>query len=172
MTRIRTTPRNDADSPVEQRVDFGESAVPQPGGPEVDESDRALPEPTGAVVAERPFTLNGLAELRAIVGDHAARLGVPRDRAADLVLAVDEIACNSVQHGGGHGVFRLWPEPEWLVCEVRDRGVLPATRPGRARPGTDQISGRGLWLADKLCDLLEIRSTPTGTVIRARVRRG
>ncbi len=172
MTQFRTTPGSDADSPVEQRVDFGESAPPQTGEPEMNQADRALSEPTVSVVAERCFTLTGLAELRAVVGEHASRLGVPRDRAADFVLAVDEIACNSVKHGGGHGVLRLWPEPDWLVCEVRDRGIMPVLLPERPRPGTEQVSGRGLWLADELCDRLEIRSDSDGTVVRAGVRRG
>ncbi|HSO96309.1 MAG TPA: hypothetical protein VLV81_09740 [Acidimicrobiia bacterium] len=33
---------------------------------------------------------------------------------------------------------------------------------GRERPGTEQLSGRGLWVANQLCDLVQIRTLPTG----------
>jgi anti-sigma regulatory factor (Ser/Thr protein kinase) len=37
---------------------------------------------------------------------------------------------------------------------------------GRIRPGPDQSSGFGLWLANQLCDLVQVRSLPSGTVVR------
>jgi anti-sigma regulatory factor (Ser/Thr protein kinase) len=161
MARTRTYRRNAAGDPVENRVEFGELV----------DIDDELPEPPGDVIAERAFTVNGLAELRSVVGEHATRLGVAPDRTADFVLAVDELACNSVQHGGGHGDLRLWREEEWLVCEIKDKGILPANWSSPARPSVDQARGRGLWLAEELCDLVEIQSSSSGTVVRARVRR-
>ncbi len=128
--------------------------------------------PTRDVAAEQTFTLNGLAEVRAVVAEHAARLGLASDRTADFVLAVDEIACNSVQHGGGDGVLRLWPEQDRLVCEIRDRGVIDDQQLERDLPATDAVSGRGLWLAQQLCDELQITSTSSGTVVRAGIRFG
>ena len=40
------------------------------------------------------------------------------------MLAVDELAANSIRHGGGRGVVRLWTEDGALVCDVRDRGSI------------------------------------------------
>ena len=37
---------------------------------------------------------------------------------------------------------------------------------GRVHPATDRPSGRGLWLVNHLCDLVQIRSSPQGTVVR------
>jgi hypothetical protein len=39
---------------------------------------------------------------------------------------------------------------------------------GRVRPGTDACSGRGVWLVNQLCDLVQIRSAPGGSVVRVR----
>jgi signal transduction histidine kinase len=61
---------------------------------------------------------------RRFVADHAERAGLSRERIVDLVLALNEIATNTLRHGGGHGVLRIWNEDRRLVCEVRDRGSL------------------------------------------------
>jgi hypothetical protein len=39
---------------------------------------------------------------------------------AALVLAVDEVATNSLRHGGGRGTLRIWRDADAVVCEVRD----------------------------------------------------
>jgi hypothetical protein len=43
---------------------------------------------------------------------------------------------------------------------------------GRTPPSPDQRAGRGLWLANQLCDLVQIRSTEAGTVVRLHMRGG
>ncbi|HEY1450507.1 MAG TPA: ATP-binding protein, partial [Solirubrobacteraceae bacterium] len=88
----------------------------------------------------------------------------------DFVLAVNELATNSVQHGGGGGMLRVWQEPGALVCDVRDRGFIEDPLAGRRRPPIDQYGGRGLWLVNRLCDLVQIRSSPSGTVVRVHMR--
>jgi anti-sigma regulatory factor (Ser/Thr protein kinase) len=42
---------------------------------------------------------------------------------------------------------------------------------GRARPTFDQESGRGLWMVNQLCDLVQIRSSPADTVVRLHMGR-
>ena len=78
----------------------------------------------------------------------------------DLVLAVNELVTNSVQYGGGGGTLRIWTEPDALVCDVRDRGYIDDPLAGRIAPPLEQHGGRGLWLVNHLCDLVQIRSTP------------
>jgi anti-sigma regulatory factor (Ser/Thr protein kinase) len=90
----------------------------------------------------------------------------------DLVLAVDEMATNSVRHGGGHGLLRVWQEPDALICEVRDGGRIREPLVGRVRPTIGQVGGFGVWLANQVCDLVQIRSVASGTVIRLHMRRG
>lgn len=116
------------------------------------------------------FELSGLAELRELVASWASTLGFDDDKADDLVLAVHELAANSVRHGGGCGTFRMWSEDGSLVCEVGDRGWITDLSIGCKLPDPDQHGGRGLWLVRELCDEVELRSSKEGTVIRVRMR--
>ena len=56
-----------------------------------------------------------------------------------------------------------------LVCSVRDRGRIEDPLVGRERPRAEQASGRGLWIANQLCDLVQIRSGELGTEVRMRM---
>lgn len=125
-----------------------------------------LPEP-----ATRPTELSfdGLASLprvRGFVADLATTAGFDTIPAFELVAAVHEVAANSIRHGGGRGVLRAWQEPGTLLCEVRDRGYLDRPLAGRERPTTEGKYGRGLWLANQFCDLMQIRSSEHGTIVR------
>ena len=129
---------------------------------------RPLP-PPGGTPHRLAFGTGDLAAVRRLVRDPLlAELGVASG-ADDLVLCADEIAANSLLHGGGRGVLRLWREHEAVVCEVsrRRHHRRPAGRP--AAPSLDRVGGRGLWLANQLCDLVQLRSGAAGTVVRLHV---
>jgi anti-sigma regulatory factor (Ser/Thr protein kinase) len=111
------------------------------------------------------FDIDRLHQVRGFVARGAAAVLDAR-RAADFVLAVDEVATNSVRYGGGSGTLRIWDDGRALVCDVRDRGYLRDPMVGRVRPTPDQIGGRGLWIANQLCDLVQIRSGNSGTTVR------
>ena len=102
----------------------------------------------------------------------ATGAGLPGWRVQNAVRAVHEVAANSVRHGGGRGVLRIWRTEEAFVCEVRDRGQITDPLAGRRRPTDQATSGRGLWLANHLTDLLQIRSGPEGSAVRLVLRRG
>jgi hypothetical protein len=55
---------------------------------------------------------------------------------------------------------------------VQDRGHIREPLIGRTRPGLEQPTGRGLWVVNHLCDLVQIRSAPTGSVVRVHMRLG
>jgi anti-sigma regulatory factor (Ser/Thr protein kinase) len=112
------------------------------------------------------FTRDGLAQVRRRVENAAALVGLPADRTADLVLAASELAANSVLHGGGTGTMRVWRDGDRLVVEVEDRGWIGEQLVGRVRPLPTQQGGLGLWLANQLCDLVQIRSGANGTTVR------
>jgi anti-sigma regulatory factor (Ser/Thr protein kinase) len=131
-------------------------------------SEGALPAPSG-VADEIAFTIDLLSEVRRFVSAHAERAGLIGQRAADAILASNELATNSVRHGGGDGILRVWEEETALVCEVRDAGQITDPLAGRRRPTPEQTSGRGLWIVNQLCDTVQIRSSPAGTVIRTRI---
>jgi anti-sigma regulatory factor (Ser/Thr protein kinase) len=129
----------------------------------------ALPEPPRDRV-ELAFTFRGLGAVRSLVSARAERVGLGAETREDLVLAVNELVTNSVQYGGGGGTLRIWREHDELVCDVRDRGYIDDPLAGRIAPPLDQHGGRGLWLVNHLCDLVQIRSTPNGTIVRVRMR--
>jgi anti-sigma regulatory factor (Ser/Thr protein kinase) len=112
-----------------------------------------------------------LGTLRGAVATFADDALFPRDRIDDLVLAVDELATNSVCHGGGRGRLRMWSEGATLQCEVIDRGRFVEPLVGRVQPTPEQGKGRGLWLANQLCDLVQIRSSDVGSLVRLHMRR-
>ena len=87
-------------------------------------------------------------------------------RTADLVLAENELATNSVTHGAGSGTLTLWAEDHSVICDVFDSGHLADPLAGRRRPDARATGGRGLWLANQLSDLTQLRRTTTGTRIR------
>jgi anti-sigma regulatory factor (Ser/Thr protein kinase) len=126
--------------------------------------------PDGAPVLT--FGPGDIGEVRQFVFRHAERAGLGVDGAADLVLAADEIGTNSLRHGGGLGTVGVWSEGGEVVCEIRDRGRISELLAGRRRPSVEGNDGRGLWLANQLCDLVQIRATNTGGVVRLRVRTG
>jgi anti-sigma regulatory factor (Ser/Thr protein kinase) len=112
-----------------------------------------------------------LPAIRSLVGEHARAAGVSAARAGDLVLATHEVATNSIRHGGGEGVLRVWHERDTVVCEVSDGGRLDQPLAGRERPELDADGGWGLWLANQLCDLVQLRTLPSGSVVRLQLRR-
>src|ERR1700689_1324174 len=77
------------------------------------------------LVLDQRFDIDGLYQLRAAVAAHAAELGLPAELANDVVIAVHELASNSVRHGPGHGRLRVWAIEQALTCEVTDDGGAP-----------------------------------------------
>ena len=134
--------------------------------------DGPLPEPpvtSPAVVFDAGA--EPLPVLRRFVSRAAAHADLDAARAADLVLAVNELVTNSLHHGGGSGVLRAWRQGDALVCEVRDRGRIDEPLVGREHPRNDSLGGRGLWLVNQLCDLVQVRSSDDGTAVRVYMTR-
>jgi anti-sigma regulatory factor (Ser/Thr protein kinase) len=127
--------------------------------------DGPLPSPA-VEPAEMLFTREDLTLVRMFVGERAASEGVGPERRSDLVLAVNELATNSMRHGGGRGLLSVWRENGTLLCEVHDRGRITDPLAGRELPPDLRGGGRGLWLVNHLCDLVQVRSSEAGNVIR------
>jgi anti-sigma regulatory factor (Ser/Thr protein kinase) len=134
--------------------------------------DRPLP-PPAAGAASMAFGSGDLRRLRAFVAGHAERAGLGNESATGVVLAVSELASNSIRHGGGHGELRIWTEGHVLICEVSDGGHITSPLVGRLRPpAPDSAGGAGLWLANQLCDLVQISSSARGTTVRVHQAAG
>ncbi|MGH9079972.1 MAG: anti-sigma factor RsbA family regulatory protein [Acidimicrobiales bacterium] len=115
------------------------------------------------------FRDGDLSLLRHHVASVADRAGITPARKEDLVLATNEITTNSLRHGGGAGTLRSWTDGGSVVCEVRDDGVITDPLAGRRRPLMSDDGGRGLWLTNQLCDLVQIRVLDGGNVVRLHV---
>lgn len=124
-----------------------------------------LPEPP-AQATRVAFHGGDLGALRRRLRDVADGAGLDRPTRDSLVLAMHELAANSIVHAGGGGVLSFWREPDALVVEVRDRGRIDDALVGRGSLDLDAEDGRGIWMANQLCDLVQVRSGPDGTQVR------
>jgi anti-sigma regulatory factor (Ser/Thr protein kinase) len=126
------------------------------------------PAPRGAY-AELNFD-GDPAPVRRFVVAQATRLGLPIGRLDDLILAVNEVATNSIRHGAGSGQVRVWRDERYLLCEVFDAGQADERMFGVVPPNPDSEGGHGMWITRQLCDLVEIRAFPSGTTVRLYLR--
>ncbi|MFG2191696.1 ATP-binding protein [Streptomyces sp. NPDC048639] len=113
------------------------------------------------------FAAEDVPILRRRLTECAARAGLGEPRRSDFVLAVHEVACNAVEHGGGAGRLLLYRCDGTLHCRVSDHGpgfteeAIPPDPPGLC--GGE--GGRGLWLTQQLTDRLEIAAGAVGAVV-------
>jgi anti-sigma regulatory factor (Ser/Thr protein kinase) len=125
-----------------------------------------LPAPLGTTRRRRSYRSGDLPAVRSLVAQTATSWGLPADRVEELVLAASELATNSVRHGGGGGTVSLWRDFGGGVLEFSDAGHLDDPLAGRRPPTADPDGGRGLYLVNQLCDLVQLRSAATGTTVR------
>lgn len=127
-----------------------------------------LPDP-GTAPHTLLFGTGDLPAVRRFVAQQADDAGLDDETVAGAVAAVNEIVTNSLRHGGGGGSLRVWQE-NGFVCEIRDRGFIRDPLAGRRPPSDADETARGLWMANQLCDLVQVRSSDSGTVVRIHMR--
>lgn len=102
-----------------------------------------------------------LAPLRRTVGRWLREHGAGRQERYELVLAVGELCANAVDHAYGPGdatfVVRLEAQDGAITVTVRDQG--------RWRPPRGADRGRGLQLAERMSDDLDVRTGEGGTTV-------
>ncbi len=129
-----------------------------------------LPAPSGRVETVR-FTAQEIKGLRVTVRDYASAAGMDVNLIGSLVLSVSEIAANSVEHGAGHGMIKMWVSGREMVCEIADPGgALDDPLPGYIPPEPESPRGYGLWISRQLCDHVDLRAED-GT-LRVRLHMG
>jgi serine/threonine-protein kinase RsbW len=124
---------------------------------------------TGGAPLQMRFTGADLPRLRLRVGAAAAAAGLDENRCEELVLAVYELACNAIVHGGGGGSLLLSRVEGSVRCQVSDDGpgFVNTAPPGGADTAPP---GGGLWLARQLTDGIEIASGAVGAVVTLMVQ--
>jgi anti-sigma regulatory factor (Ser/Thr protein kinase) len=139
-----------------------------------DASFGSLPEPLRAWGDMLIF--RGPSDLRAVrqfVEGMASQAGLAPARVADLCLAVNEIATNTLRHTEEPGILSIWQDrdTDCLVCEISDSGQLTDRLIGRIPPARSDAHGRGLILVNLLCDLVELPTgRGNGTTMRLHMR--
>ena len=126
-------------------------------------------EPAPADAAGVTFTVQQLSEVRQFAAERAQAIGLEFGRIDDFVLAANELATNSLQHGEGSATVRIWRRDGAIACQVDNAGRIDQPLAGRRRPDPDQARGRGLWLVNQVCDLVQIRCGDSGSVARLQM---
>jgi hypothetical protein len=86
-----------------------------------------------------------------------------------LTHAIRRLAGESLARGARQATVRMWDRPDVLVCEVSDATVISDLLVGRRLP---QSSGEdAVWLANQVCDLVQVRSNESGTTIRLHMQK-
>lgn len=132
--------------------------------------DETLPKAPPSAL-ELTFTSDSIAVVREAVRTFAEGIELDRGSTDDAVLSAHELASNVVGHGSGSGTLRVWFENGSLVCEVCDRGRILDPLAGRRRPAAESLRGRGLWFVNQVSDLVQLRSSETGTSVRFHIRK-
>ncbi|WP_336207419.1 ATP-binding protein [Nonomuraea sp. LPB2021202275-12-8] len=120
----------------------------------------------------QPFTLQEVTTLRHAVARHASASGLAGARLEDFVLAVHESVVNAVEHGGGYGHLKLWTSGGMLRAETADHGsgIPHGYVNGHRLPSDMAFTGRGIYLIRRLCDGVDFRTGPGGTVVQITMR--
>ncbi len=130
--------------------------------------DSPLSEPPSRAARLR-YAAN-LRSIRDFVASHAAEAGLTSGRTADLVLAVSEVAANTLRHTRAGGILHVWRTRDSLICQLDDQGRITDPLAGRRPPSLSTLGGQGLWVVNQVCDLVELRSGPAGTSVRLHMR--
>jgi anti-sigma regulatory factor (Ser/Thr protein kinase) len=149
-----------------------DAAVPNSQYSALDTAPAAISVPLASVPAnaETVRYRTDLRPVRAMVTAACRRAGLSVMRATDMTLAVSELAANTLRHTAGGGVAQAWQRGGELLCQVSDTGHITDPLAGIRRPPPGEPGGQGLWLVNQVCDLVELRTGDTGTVIRLHLR--
>jgi anti-sigma regulatory factor (Ser/Thr protein kinase) len=127
---------------------------------------RSLPLPSPTNDAMYHTYRSDLSQVRALVLQQAREAGLTEGRANDLVLAVSEVAANTLRHTRSSGTLAIWHDADEVVCEIHDEGTITDPLTGSRKPPPDASGGHGLWLVRQVCDLVELTSDGNGTTVR------
>ncbi|OLT14450.1 hypothetical protein BJF78_18975 [Pseudonocardia sp. CNS-139] len=139
-------------------------------GPREVLSTRPAPAPVllGPPDVRLDFSAWQLHEVRRAVEAALRPADYGHERAEDIVLAVNEVATNAVEHGTPEARLSLWTGPDGLTCEIDDGGTLRDPLPGLQAPHPAEARGRGVWIARQVCDSLHVWADGRGTHVRMR----
>src|SRR5215467_1958924 len=126
----------------------------------------ALPEPAGEPVELAVGT--GHANVRSLLARHGFAADLGAARTDDLTLAIAAVHDGMGRPGVPQAV-RVWRESGSVQAELRDLRAADDPLAGREWPPPADRAARGLWLANQLCDLVQVRPVGERAVVRLHV---
>lgn len=88
-------------------------------------------------------------------------------RVDDLVMSASEVVTNALRHGQTPVDVRIWADAGAVVCQVVDRGSGPADPlVGLLAPPEGSEGGYGLWVANHVCDRVDLDVADEGFAVR------
>ncbi len=146
------------------------AANPEYGGPDAIPAWCQVPLPSPPPDADVVEYRSDLRQVRAMVTAAGERAGLAAAQVTDLMIAVSEVAANTLRHTRTGGVALAWRADGEVLCQVNDTGDISDPLAGLHRPPPGEPGGQGLWLVNQVCDLVEVRSTAAGTSVRMHMR--
>jgi hypothetical protein len=125
-----------------------------------------LPEPAGEPVEFAVGT--GNANVRSLLAHHGFAAGLGAARTDDLTLAIAAVT-DGMGRPGVQQAVRVWRESGSLLVDLRDLRAADDPLAGREWPPPVERAARGLWMANQLCDLVQVRRVGEGAVVRLHV---
>ena len=101
-----------------------------------------------------PSNIRGVGDVVTLA---ASAAGFWSDKVTTLAAAVRRLAAGSLRRGAAQVIVKLWDRPQELIFEVSDDTAITDVMIGRRAPMGDDLDG--LWFANQLCDLVQVRST-------------
>jgi hypothetical protein len=110
------------------------------------------------------FTAHSVSRLQSYIRLELHWAGLHADKAARLAAATQWLALSSLHRGATEVTIQIWDRRNAWICEVTDGTTVRDVLLGRRMPSNHDHEG--LWHANQLCDLVQIRSSSTGTHVR------
>lgn len=136
-----------------------------------DDRQRARAATSAATSRRASITLDGEPRDVHVARAHARSLlgSIPPASAEDVLVVVNELVSNAIQHGVGPVTVAVTIEPREVVVAVTDHG--PAT-PSFRRPTAEDERGRGLRIVQRLTATWDVERVGDTKTITAVVRIG
>lgn len=127
---------------------------------------RSLPTPP-AHSEVRSFGAADLGDVTNRVLAAAFRAGLPVEKSQSLAAAIRELAADATAGASAdnRATLRSWSDVDAMICEITDRKVTTDPTVGRVEVST-RAQRKGLWMANKTSDLIQVRSDADGTTVR------
>jgi anti-sigma regulatory factor (Ser/Thr protein kinase) len=112
-------------------------------------------------------SLGAIGSVHTVVRSWAVRQQFSDTAAIDIVIAVAEVATNGIVHGDAPVRVRAWRHANTLVVQVDDAGGRPLPPlAGYLAPEVHPDTGRGMWLARQLSDVVKVHTGGGITSVR------